>query len=124
MVARKSRVCQLTFRDVRFTAGWSLGSENDCLDATYRAKARMNLFQDKIAAWLSRTGPDRSLNQCFDLPIVLGTDVGLQRSENQDRVGALRIGSKTTGGRPLIAIAVVDGMGGMRDGGACATLAL
>lgn len=84
----------------------------------------MNLFQDKIAAWLSRTGPDRSLNQCFDLPIVLGTDVGLQRSENQDRVGALRIGSKTTGGRPLIAIAVVDGMGGMRDGGACATLAL
>jgi serine/threonine protein phosphatase PrpC len=83
----------------------------------------MNPFQEKIAAWLSRTGPERSLNQCFDLPIVLGTDIGLQRSENQDRVAALRI-PKTSGGRPLIAVAVVDGMGGMRDGGKCATLAL
>lgn len=84
----------------------------------------MNLFQDKIASWLSRPGPDRALNPCFELPIVLGTDIGLQRSENQDRVGALRIGGKAAGGRTLIAAAVVDGMGGMRDGGACATLAL
>lgn len=80
----------------------------------------MNLFREKIAGWLSRIGPQRSLNQCFDLPVVLGTDIGLQRSENQDRVGALRI----NGEHPLIAVAVVDGMGGMRDGGVCATLAL
>ncbi len=84
----------------------------------------MNPLQEKIAAWLSRAGPERSLNQCFDLPIVLATDIGLQRSENQDRVAALRISAKASGGRPLIAIAVVDGMGGMRDGGKCATLAL
>ena len=84
----------------------------------------MNQFQEKIAAWLSRTGPDRSVTQCFDLPIVLATDIGLQRSENQDRVAALRIGSRTGGARPLIAVVVVDGMGGMRDGGKCATLAL
>lgn len=84
----------------------------------------MSLFQKKIASWLSRPHPERSVNQCFELPIVLGTDTGLKRSENQDRVGALRIGGNASGRRPLIAAAVVDGMGGMRDGGACATLAL
>ncbi|HYI27722.1 MAG TPA: hypothetical protein VD863_07725 [Bradyrhizobium sp.] len=84
----------------------------------------MNAFQEKIAAWLARNGPKRSLNQCFDLPIVLATDIGLQRSENQDRVAALRISAKRDGGRSLIAVAVADGMGGMREGGKCATLAL
>lgn len=84
----------------------------------------MNPFQEKISVWLARSAPNRALNQCFDLPIVLATDIGLQRSENQDRVAALRINSKGSGGRPLIAVAVVDGMGGMRDGGQCATLAL
>lgn len=85
---------------------------------------KMNPFQEKMSAWLARSGPNRALNQCFDLPIVLSTDIGLQRSENQDRVAALRINSKGSGGRPLVAVAVVDGMGGMRDGGQCATLAL
>jgi serine/threonine protein phosphatase PrpC len=84
----------------------------------------MNPFQDKIAAWLSRPGPERSLNQCVNLHVVLATDIGLQRTENQDRVAALRISAKSSAGRPLIAIAVADGMGGMRDGGTCATLAL
>ena len=50
----------------------------------------MNPLQERIASWLSRAGPERSVNQCFDLPIVLATDIGLQRSENQDRVAALR----------------------------------
>ncbi|WP_315799302.1 PP2C family protein-serine/threonine phosphatase [Bradyrhizobium sp. SZCCHNRI3043] len=84
----------------------------------------MNSFQEKIAAWLSRASPDRSINQCFGIPVILATDIGLQRSENQDRVAALRIRSKANGGRRLIAVAVADGMGGMRDGGRCATLAL
>jgi serine/threonine protein phosphatase PrpC len=84
----------------------------------------MNPFQEKITAWLSRPSPERAINQCFDIPVVLATDIGLQRSENQDRVAALRISSKCNGGRPLVAIAVADGMGGMRDGARCATLAL
>jgi serine/threonine protein phosphatase PrpC len=84
----------------------------------------MNMFQEKIEAWLSRAVPERAVNQCFDLSAVLATDVGLQRSENQDRVAALRINAKNTSGRPLIAVAVADGMGGMRDGARCATLAL
>ena len=82
------------------------------------------MFQEKIEAWLSRTAPERALNQCFDLSAVLATDTGLQRPENQDRVAALRINGKAPNGRPLIAVAVADGMGGMRDGAKCATLAL
>ena len=70
----------------------------------------MNPFQEKIAGWLSRAGPERALNQCFDLPVVLATDIGLQRTENQDRVAALRISAKSSGGRPLIAVAVADEM--------------
>jgi len=84
----------------------------------------MHMFQEKIEAWLSRRAPERALNQCFDLSAVLATDIGIQRTENQDRVAALRINAKTPSGRPLIAVAVADGMGGMRDGGKCATLAL
>jgi PPM family protein phosphatase len=84
----------------------------------------MNNFQEKIETWLSRAIPERALNECFDLSAVLATDIGLQRTENQDRVAALRIDAKAPSGRPLIAVAVVDGMGGMRDGGKCATLAL
>jgi hypothetical protein len=82
------------------------------------------MLQEKIEAWLSRAVPDRAVNQCFDLSAVLATDIGLARSENQDRVAALRFNTKSTSGRPLIAVAVADGMGGMRDGAKCATLAL
>jgi len=84
----------------------------------------MSMFQEKIEAWLSRAAPERALNQCFDLPVVLATDVGLQRTENQDRVAALKIGAKANGGYDLIVAAVADGMGGMRDGAKCATLAM
>jgi PPM family protein phosphatase len=87
-------------------------------------KVRMNTFQGKIEAWLSRAAPERAVNQCLDLTAVLATDIGLVRTENQDRVAALRINAKLPGGRPLIAVAVADGMGGMRDGARCATLAL
>ncbi|WP_394889000.1 PP2C family protein-serine/threonine phosphatase [Mesorhizobium sp. AaZ16] len=82
------------------------------------------MFQEKIEAWLSRKVPERSVNQCFDLPVVLATDIGLQRHENQDRVAAMKITARSSAGRPLIAIAVADGMGGMRDGARCAAIAL
>lgn len=46
---------------------------------------------------------------------MLSSDIGLVRKENQDRVAALYTGKKSI--NPLFAIAVADGMGGMRDGG-------
>jgi serine/threonine protein phosphatase PrpC len=83
----------------------------------------MNVLQKKIEGWLSRLAPERAINSCFGLSAVLATDIGLERTENQDRVAAMKI-SASPNGRPLIAVVVADGMGGMRDGGKCATLAL
>ncbi|MER8731245.1 protein phosphatase 2C domain-containing protein [Mesorhizobium sp. M1227] len=82
------------------------------------------MFREKLESWLSRRVPDRAVNLCFDLPAVLATDIGLHRSENQDRVAAMKISSRSSAGRPLTAVAVADGMGGMRDGGKCATIAM
>jgi serine/threonine protein phosphatase PrpC len=82
------------------------------------------MFQRAIEAWLSRPVPERATNQCFDLPAILATDIGLVRSENQDRVAAMRIASTGTEGRSHIALAVADGMGGMQNGAECATLAI
>ncbi|AZG78385.1 PP2C family protein-serine/threonine phosphatase [Methylocystis rosea] len=85
--------------------------------------SRGDAFQETVATWLSRSVPDRAQNQCFDFPAILATDIGLQREENQDRVAALRLSAKQ-GSQPIIAVVVADGMGGMRDGGKCATLAI
>lgn len=83
----------------------------------------MVYLRQKIEAWLSRNVPDRAVMQAYDLPaVVLATDVGLRRTENQDRVAALSIDGPD--GDRLTAIAVVDGMGGMREGARCATLAM
>lgn len=80
-------------------------------------------LRQKLETWLSRNVPDRAISQAFDLPaVVLTTDVGLQRSENQDRVAALSM--EGTNGNRLLVAAVVDGMGGMREGAKCATLAM
>jgi hypothetical protein len=49
------------------------------------------------------------LNQCFGLSAVLATDIGLERTENQDRVAALKINARSPNGRPLIVVAVADG---------------
>jgi serine/threonine protein phosphatase PrpC len=80
-------------------------------------------FQETVASWLFRPVPDRAQNQCFDFPAILASDIGLQRKENQDRVAALRLSARH-GSQPVVAVVVADGMGGMRDGAKCATLAV
>jgi PPM family protein phosphatase len=82
----------------------------------------MHPFQENLQTWFSRKLPSRTQNQCNEIPFILSSDVGLVRKENQDRVAALYTGKKTI--NPLFAIAVADGMGGMREGGLCSTLAL
>lgn len=81
------------------------------------------MLQDTIQSWLARPIPERAVNASIGLPIVLSTDLGLERKENQDRIAAFRITSKSSAGRPLVAVIVVDGMGGMREGNLCAVLA-
>lgn len=82
----------------------------------------MHPFQENIQTWLSRKIAGYTRNQCLEIPLILSSDIGLIRNENQDRAAALYTGRKSI--NPLFAIAVADGMGGMRDGGKCATLAL
>ena len=84
----------------------------------------MNPFHEKISTWLARPVPERAINTCLDSSVILSTDIGLHRKENQDRVAAIKVDTKVSGEHKLIAIAVADGMGGQRDGAKCATLAL
>jgi len=82
----------------------------------------MQPFQENIQTWLSRKHANYARNQCHELPFVLSSDTGLTRKENQDRTAALYTGRRSI--NPLFVMAVADGMGGMRDGGRCSTLAL
>jgi serine/threonine protein phosphatase PrpC len=82
----------------------------------------MHPFQDSLQTWFSRKLPSRSQNKCSDFPLFLSSDIGLVRKENQDRVAAIHTGKNSV--NPILAIAVADGMGGMRDGGVCSTMAL
>lgn len=82
----------------------------------------MHPFQENIQTWLSRKLAKYVRNQCIDIPFLLSSDIGLIRKENQDRAAALYTGKKST--NPLFVIAVADGMGGMRDGGVCSSLAI
>lgn len=79
------------------------------------------MLSGKLNHWLLRTTRQSGTNIVPDLPVVLTTDTGLIRQENQDRVAAIRVNSKNNS---FFAIALVDGMGGMRDGSKCAALAL
>jgi serine/threonine protein phosphatase PrpC len=80
------------------------------------------MIASRLQAWLSRSSQPRGTSQVDDLPVFLGTDVGLHRSENQDVVIFARIGSRESA--PTLFALVADGMGGMVDGRICACLAV
>jgi serine/threonine protein phosphatase PrpC len=78
------------------------------------------MLNEKLLKWQSHLGADRSVNSSTGMPIVLGTDRGLIRGENQDRVAVMRVNSMAGSNSPFVVIALVDGMGGMVDGNECA----
>ena len=82
----------------------------------------MSQFQKNLHTWFSRSVKGSSFQQSFDFSFVLGSDIGLVRKENQDRVGAIYTGASSI--NPVMVFAVADGMGGMRDGKECAILTL
>ncbi len=81
------------------------------------------VLQNRLTRLLSRGIEARQVRSLVDPPIVLATELG-RRAENQDRVAVARMRSALRPNQSLVAIAVSDGMGGMRDGGACASLTL
>ncbi|OEE41241.1 PP2C family protein-serine/threonine phosphatase [Vibrio anguillarum] len=82
--------------------------------------------QDSIArqlrSWLTRSLPSHSCRTVDDLRVSLASDVGLKRTENQDKVILLR--AQVTPVKSFIVGVLCDGMGGMVDGEACAALAI
>jgi serine/threonine protein phosphatase PrpC len=78
---------------------------------------------DKLVQWFSRSVADQGINEIYEIPLVLSTDKGLKRSENQDRVAAMRV-NHSQSNKPFIVIALADGMGGMRNGSLCASHAI
>ncbi len=81
------------------------------------APCQQNLFN-----WFMRRATSSSIRRVAELPIAIATDVGLVRSENQDRAAILRI--QLTENRSSIVVVLCDGMGGMSDGAECACLAI
>lgn len=80
------------------------------------------MLKEKLKEWLTRPVPSRSNGGTATDSVVLLTDIGLTRSENQDRVAYMKVNSNTSS--PFAVIALSDGMGGMRDGAECAALTI
>jgi serine/threonine protein phosphatase PrpC len=82
------------------------------------------MLKEQIYDWLCRSIPSRSSGGTAKDSISLQTDIGSVRTENQDRVACLKMRSRAPGEPSAIVIALSDGMGGMRDGAKCASLAI
>lgn len=79
------------------------------------------MFQQLLQKHLARGVLSRGLHSIDSGAIAIATDLGLKRAENQDRAAVMKFRSSTAF---YSLFAVVDGMGGMRDGEQAAELAL
>jgi serine/threonine protein phosphatase PrpC len=79
------------------------------------------MFQELLQKHLSRGVLGRKMLSIDKGTIALASDLGLKRAENQDRVSVMKFSSSTTS---YTLIAIVDGMGGMRDGEKAAEIAI
>lgn len=79
-------------------------------------------IQVPLRQWLMRKSQSGSFRQVTDLPISIASDIGLIRSDNQDRAVVLR--AQVSSKKSFIVGVLCDGMGGMINGGECASLAI
>lgn len=75
-----------------------------------------------VANWLLRPTASGASRTITGIPCTLGSDPGIVRKENQDRVMIARYRDRR--GHPFIVVALADGMGGLSHGTDCAALAL
>lgn len=80
------------------------------------------MITQEINKWLERPPVERGVMAIEDI-FAMGTDIGKSRDENQDRVAVLKISTPQRNGVSWCAC-VSDGMGGMKDGGKAASLAI
>ncbi|EMK3673498.1 TPA: PP2C family protein-serine/threonine phosphatase [Vibrio parahaemolyticus] len=79
------------------------------------------MFQELLQKHLARGVLSRGLHSIDSGAIAIASDLGLRRTENQDRAAVMKFRSPTA---LYTLVAVVDGMGGMRDGEQAAELAI
>lgn len=79
-------------------------------------------FSRNLSQWLERELSGRRLASIQGAKVCIASDVGLVREENQDRAVAMWVSCPKHG--EVFVSVVSDGMGGMRDGGRCATIAV
>lgn len=75
--------------------------------------------QAHLRNWLMRKTTNSSMRQVGESSLSIATDIGLSRNENQDRAVVLR--TRFDPNRFFVAVALCDGMGGMTEGGECAS---
>ncbi|TWC38623.1 serine/threonine protein phosphatase PrpC [Pseudomonas sp. SJZ079] len=79
-------------------------------------------LESRLTAWLSRRTAPTGVRRILSLAAAVASEIGNVRSENQDRVAIAR--GWDSHGEEFVVAAVVDGMGGMRNGAECAALSL
>lgn len=79
-------------------------------------------IQTQLTNWLLRRTPTGGVRRVAPLAAAIASEVGNIRTDNQDRAVIVR--GRDRHGRDYAIVAVADGIGGMRDGAACASLAL
>ncbi|MGL6380722.1 PP2C family protein-serine/threonine phosphatase [Aeromonas caviae] len=79
------------------------------------------MFQELLQKHLARGVLSRGLHSIDGGAIAIASDLGMKRTENQDRAAVMKFRSQTAF---YTLAAVVDGMGGMRDGEHAAELAI
>ena len=79
------------------------------------------MFQELLQKHLARSVLSRGLHSIDSGAIAIASDLGLKRIENQDRAAVMKFRSPTA---LYTLVAVVDGMGGMRDGEQAAEIAI
>lgn len=70
-------------------------------------------LQIRLYNWLMRRTTNSALRRVGELPLVISSNIGVVRDENQDRVAVLRMQPGL--GHSFVVTALCDGMGG--DGG-------
>jgi len=81
-----------------------------------------NQLQTRLFNWLMRKTNNSSVRRVGELPLAIGTDIGVVRGENQDRVAILRM--QINNNHSFTVAVLCDGMGGMAEGSACAAQAV
>ncbi len=80
------------------------------------------LWVHRISDWLGRPVEEYASRQADDLDVAFASGIN-GRKENEDRVAVVRYRGKALG-QSFILLVVCDGIGGMREGGRYASLAL